>query len=173
MNRNFRWARAAFCLVATVLIASALAYGQSPTTYNINLALAEQSQDDQGRQIVTMMASGDLPGLLTLVLSVAPDGTVTGGEWSLVVSYVTIVNPNGQTEEEKGETLVQKGVLSGTVLAGGTTLNNGAVSAIGYLQLDLSQGTVQYASVPNGSGSASATSTDDRTNSAGSATLTF
>jgi len=64
-------------------------------------------------------------------------------------------------------------VLSGTVLAGGTSLNNGLVSAISYLQLDLSHGTVQYASVPNGSGSATATATDDRANSAGSATLTF
>jgi hypothetical protein len=162
-----------FCLLATIVIASALANAQSPSTYNINLSLAEQSQDDQGRTVVTMISKGDLPGVLTLALSMASDGTVTGGEWSLVVSYTDIVNPQGQTEEEKGETLIQKGVLSGTVLAGGTTLNNGVVSAIGYLQLDLSHGTVEYASVPNGSGSASGTSIDDRANSAGSATLTF
>jgi len=109
MNKTPKWARAALCLIATVLVASVLAYGQSPSTYNINLALAEQSQDDQGRQVVTMMASGDLPGLLTLVLSTGPDGTVTDGEWSLVVSYVTIVNPTGKPKRKRARRWSRRG----------------------------------------------------------------
>src|SRR6516165_5658703 len=71
---------------------------QSPATHNVTLALADQHVDDHGRTVITMMASGDLRGVLTLAISSAPDGTVTDGEWSLNVSYTAPLKSKAQSD---------------------------------------------------------------------------
>ncbi|HTC95447.1 MAG TPA: hypothetical protein VK699_18520 [Terriglobales bacterium] len=153
---------------------------QSPATYNINLALADEHVDDHGRTVITMMASGDLRGVLTLAISSVPDGTVTDGEWSLNVSYTVPLNPDAQPDFSLpdpdaaiGEQLIQRGVLSGTVTGGSITQADGQVAWLIGLRLSLTNGTVEFADVPNGFGTADGSNVNDRTNSAGSMTLTF
>src|SRR5215469_10936078 len=124
MKQVTSWARmCAIVVVAAFMLGTAprgQAAQQSPTTYSINLALAEQSHDDQGRTVITMLASGDLPGVLTLTLSTTADGTVSGGEWALVVSYTAPLNPK-KPNAGSGQKLVQRGVLNGTLTGGSTS----------------------------------------------------
>src|SRR5437879_2102847 len=102
MRTRVVWAqRCALSLVAVLTVAFATSGGaalQSATTYNMQLSLAEQSQDDQGRTLLTMMSAGDLQGVLTLAVTTAADGSITGGEWALTVSYTEPNDPNAQPD---------------------------------------------------------------------------
>jgi hypothetical protein len=174
--------RCAFLVVVALMLAMPSNSGaqQSPATYNVTLALADQHVDDHGRTVITMMASGDLRGVLTLAISSAPDGTVIDGEWSLNVSYTAPLNPNAQPDPSSsdpdagtGEQLIQRGVLSGTITGGSITRADGQVTGLSGLGLSLTNGTVEFADVPNGFGTFDGSSVNDRTNSTGSMTLTF
>jgi hypothetical protein len=184
MRRTSLWVRTCvLCAVTTLMLAASAARAaaqQTPTTYNITLAIASQFQDDQGRYVVTMQAAGDLPGVLTLALATAPDGTVTSGEWAFNASYTAAVNPNAlpdyslpDPDEPIGEKLIQLGVLNGSVSGGFATLAGSQVQALTSVQLAVEAGTVDYAATTTGSGSADGTAVNDPLNSTGSMTLTF
>jgi hypothetical protein len=171
------------CAVTALMFtagATRAAAQQTQTTYNITLAVASQFQDDQGRYVVTMQATGDLPGVLTMALATAPDGTVTSGEFAFNSSYTAPLNPNAvpdyslpDPDEPIGETLVQLGVLSGSVSGGFATLAGSQVQALTSMQFAIESGTVQYTAITTGSGSAAGTAVNDPVNSTGSMTLTF
>jgi len=180
--RNLRKRLCALALPAaflTVTVTSAVAQ-QQPTTYNSNFTIASQSVDDHGRTVIVMQGTGDLPGVLTLVLTMAADGSISGGEWALNVSYTAPLNPNATPDPDSpdpdsavGEQLIQKGTLSGKISSGSATIANGQVSAFTSLQLVITTGTLQFAGVGNGNGNANGTHIDDRANSAASTSLTF
>jgi hypothetical protein len=115
---------------------SAIAQQQTPTTYNSSFSIASQSLDSQGRTVIIMQGTGDLPGVLTLVLSLASDGTVASGEWALNVSYTAPLNPDAppvapdspDPDSGVGEQLIQLGVLSGKIASGSTAAANGQVT---------------------------------------------
>ena len=166
----------AFFAVST----SAVAQQQTATTYNSRFTIASQSTDNQGRTVIVMQGTGDLPGVLTLVLATDVNGSVTGGDWALNVSYTAPLNPNAaphpdlpDSDSPTGEQLVQKGTISGKVSSGSATITNGQVSAFTSLQLVITTGTLQFAGVGNGNGTANGTQIDDRANSAASTSLTF
>ena len=180
--RNLRKRLCALALPAaflTVTVTSAVAQ-QQPTTYNSNFTIASQSIDDHGRTVIVMQGTGDLPGVLTLVLTMAADGSVSGGEWALNVSYTAPLNPNAQPDNSLpdpdspiGEQLIQKGTLSGNIASGSAVTANGQVSTFSSLQLVIATGTLQFAGVTTGNGTANGTHIDDRANSAASTSLTF
>jgi hypothetical protein len=127
-----------------------------------------------------MQGTGDLPGVLTLVLSLAPDGTVASGEWALTVSYTAPLNPNAPPDPNSsdpdsavGEKLIQKGTLSGTIASGSTIAVNGKVTEFSSLELVITTGTLQFAGVTAGNGAANGTDINDRANSSASTSLTF
>lgn len=183
MNTFFAWARsralisAGLLLVPACVVASAQ---QAATTYHTSLSIAHQSRDAKGHSVVILQSAGDLPGVLTLVLSTSPDGSITGGEWALNVSYTAPLNPDTQPvpdspdpDSAQGEQLIQKGTLSGTIAAGSVAFSGDQIAAINSLQLALHTGSMQFATVSSGSGSVSGTYINDRANSAGFVTLTF
>jgi hypothetical protein len=169
--------------VACALVIAALSgvfwvgRAQSQTTYAITLSHAEESVDPVGRAVITMMARGDLQGALTVRLDRSADGTVTGGEWALTVSYTEVIaTPPASSggDDDPGERLVQKGVLKGTVTGGSVTLNDdGSVGTLNGVQLVLTGGTLAYDGTASGSGSIDGTSLADRDNSSGSISLVF
>jgi hypothetical protein len=171
------------CVVVGLFAAAALsvvAIAQSTTTHNVTLAVADQSVDASGRTVITMMASGDLNGVLTVALQVRADGSIATGEWALNVSYTAPLNPNAQPDPSLPdpdspleEQFIQRGVLKGTLTGGSETLANGQVVAISGLQLSLTGGTVEYASVTSGNGTLQGSNLSDRDNSNGSMTLKF
>jgi hypothetical protein len=183
MIPNTQRARLCACLFAVLIspLFTVLSLAQqAQTPHSSSFSLAQQSTDASGRTVILMQGTGDLPGVLTLVLSLNADGSIGGGEWALNVSYVAPLNPNAQynpaaadPDETAGEQLIQKGVLSGTIASGSATVTNGMVTAVGPLQLLISQGTLQFAGVAQGNGTFAGTQINDRTNSTGNATLTF
>jgi hypothetical protein len=185
-DMDIRAARARFCalVISSILLltgsSSAVAQQQSATTYNSSFSIASQSLDPQGRTVIIMQGTGDLPGVLTLVLSLAPDGAVASGEWALNVSYTAPLNPNATPDPSLpdpdsgvGERLIQKGTLSGTVASGSTIAANGQVTEFTSLQLVITTGTLQFAGVTAGNGAANGIHIDDRANSSASTSLTF
>ncbi|HEY5329304.1 MAG TPA: hypothetical protein VIJ79_05410 [Acidobacteriaceae bacterium] len=172
---------AASIALALTFFAGTQAKAQQPAvSYNSTFSIAEQSLDSKGRTVIVMQGTGDLPGVLTLVLSLAADGTISGGEWALNVSYTAPLHPDAapdpnspDPDSAQGEQLIQKGVLSGTIGSGSTTAANGVVSAINSLQLVLTHGTLQFAAVTQGSGSVVGAHIDDRANSNAHTSLTF
>jgi hypothetical protein len=184
MTTNNNWIR--FCALALpaalvlTTVTSAVAQQETVTTYNSSFSIASQSIDDHGRTVIVMQGAGDLPGVLTLVLSMAADGSVSSGEWALNVSYTAPLNPNAQPDYSLpdpdspiGEQLIQKGTLSGTIASGSATIADGAVSAFTSLQLVITTGTLQFSAVTAGNGSAYGIHIDDRTTSAAYTSLTF
>jgi hypothetical protein len=160
--------------------------GRPVSTYHISLRDAQVARPTNGQVVVTMRASGDLPGVLTMQLEL--DSTrqyIVGGEWTLVVSYIQDLpanEPNAavrfknneEHEDSGGEILVQKGVVKGAISSGTVTLNTGgAVVSINSLQLNISGGTVSYDGVTEGNGTAQAAYLQDLTNSVGTLDLSF
>lgn len=184
MRSTSLWVRTCvLCAVATLMLAAGAARAagqQTQTTYNISLSIASQFQDDQGRYVVAMLANGDLPGVFTVALDTASDGTVTGGEWAFNSSYTAPLNPNAlpdyslpDPDEPIGEKLVQLGVLNGSVSGGFATLAGNQVQALTSVQLSVEAGSLQYSAITAGSGSADGAAVNDPVNSTGSMTLTF
>lgn len=167
-------------LVALLCVCTSARTQQATAVYKSSFSIAEQSVDPQGRTVIVMQGTGDLPGVLTLVLNVGADGAISGGEWALNVSYTAPSHPEAQIDPTlqdpdaaQGEKLVQKGVLSGSISSGSTTVANGVVSAINTLQLVITHGSMQFAAVTQGSGSVTGTRIDQRANSSAFTSLTF
>src|ERR1700722_19409403 len=62
--------------------------------HQVTLTGARVSTLDDGRIIISMRATGDLPGLITLSLDPASGGTYSG-RWALVVGFLQDLNADG------------------------------------------------------------------------------
>lgn len=173
------------------LLASSVAIAQTPSTsqshiYTGPLTRARLSQVSPERVVVSADSIGDLPGLLTLTLDVAPDGQITAGQWALVVSYVEDLDPRGPQEEPAHEhgaddkphheyvRLVEKGTIGGSVGGGAIARDgNGAVTALDGARLTLESGSLTFESVRSGGGTASLGNLSSVGTSRGRLTLTF
>ena len=187
-----RLRRTAIGVAALILCAPIVwtARAQEKQTYNLMLSHAGVSQDaTTGETVVTMPVRGDLPGVLTLGVTRDNAGTITGGQWSLVVSYTATTLPSGEVvveapdadeeHEEAGahqgsDALVQKGVIKGSIQAGTIALNaDGSVRSLTDVVLSVTGGTLQYAGATAGSGLLSGSNLSDRSTSSGAVSLIF
>lgn len=143
------------------------------TTRNLVIAGATQSIDASGRVVLVSKVHGDLSGVLTLALTVGPNGAVSGGEWALNLSYIQY-GPGVTRDGDPAETLVKLGVLKGTVTGGSARMGTGGlVTDLNGVQLNLKQGTMTFAGTASGSGTIAATLLDQQTASSGYMTLNF
>src|SRR5437867_2072969 len=114
-------------LAATVAVLPAIwsvGHAANLETRNIDLHQAKVSVVSGSRVVVSMEASGDLRGLLTLTIDRDNNGHLSG-EWALVVRYVQDVDASGNPikpdfDESQGEPqeriqLIDKGTLSGAI----------------------------------------------------------
>lgn len=188
---NTRVSRRWLYVLSIPLFASSVAMAQTPSTsqshiYTGPLSRARVSNVSPARVIVSADSIGDLPGLLTLTLDVAPDGQVTGGEWALVVSYVEDLDPRGPQEESahghgpddtphhEYVQLVDKGTVGGSIAGGAIARDgNGTVTAVNGARLTIESGSLTFASVQAGGGTASLGSLSSVGSSRGRLTLTF
>jgi len=173
------------------LLAGSIAIAQTPSTaqshiYTGPLSRARVSNVSPARVVVSADSIGDLPGLLTLTLDVAPDGQVTGGEWALVVTYVEDLDARGPQEEPAHDhgaedkphheyvRLVEKGTIGGSI-AGGVIARagDGAVTGVNGARLTFESGSLTFDSVRTGGGSASLADLSSVGTSRGRLTLTF
>jgi len=141
----------------------------SPRTHGGSISDVRVTETDSGRAVVVFTASGGLRGMVTLSLDVAQDGSVTGGDWALVSTYVQDLNADGSEAEpdpHSGEgsyaqdsepheefiRIVDKGTLSGQVLGGFVGDGSNGASALVGIQLQLTAGTLSFGSVSTGTG---------------------
>ena len=110
-------------------------------TYNDTVSGAQTASAESGSVAFNLTASGDLPGMLSLKLQ-HEGGNVNGGTWTL-----TVLPPNADA------TSSENGTLTGSLSGGTLTLDaNGIATAANSIQLTVTSGTGQYASITSGSG---------------------
>lgn len=71
----------------------------------MTLSNAVESIDTANRKVFVVNVAGDLPGVLTVAVVVAADGTVSSGEWALNVSYIQFGPPDADGDGDASETL--------------------------------------------------------------------
>lgn len=165
-------------LVASALVAFGMAWqaatihAQSPTTHDLTLASSNETTDSQGRLVLVWNVKGDLPGTLTLRMTMSATGAITGGDWALDVSYIEFGPLSSDGDHE--ESLIQRGVLKGSIAGGAAVLNStGTAVNLSGVQLVVTGATQQFSSVRSGSGSIVGSQLDNSANSNGLLALTF
>ncbi len=159
-------------LACGLALQTAASRAQSPTSHNLTLSNAVESIDSQGRLVLVVGVTGDLPGTLTVRMTISSSGIITGGEWALNVSYIEFgaLSKDGDHEES----LIQRGVLKGSIASGSAVLNgNGTLADFSNVRLVVTGATQQFATVRSGSGSIVGTQLDNSANSNGLLALTF
>jgi len=152
----FFWALAGLLAGAAPQLSPRLlaAHAQAPLrTHHLSLRGITASTDSQGRLIATGRTHGDLPGVLTLAVTLDREGHVLSGEWALDVSYIKFGAIDKDGDGDRAEGLVQLGMLKGTVLGGAATLNSdGRAISLSSLQLELNGATNQFHDTQRGKG---------------------
>jgi hypothetical protein len=168
---------AALMTRVTLSISSPFTADDSVTHRNSTLSSAQIASTDTNRTIITQSARGDLPGVLTLALDInAQDGSVTGGEWALVVTDIqTPAHSRDHGEEEGPDVMViQRGVLKGVVTGGAVVLNpDGTVGSASAIQLAINGGTLEFGDVSSGGGIVNGSDLQDPHDSSGNLSLDY
>ena len=174
-KRTLRRLLVAVCAFALAALSPRVLPAQSqPTTHNLTLSNLAQSIDKTGRVVVTAQVTGDLPGTFTLALAMDGNGHVTGGEWALNVSYIELGPPASDGDGDPSESLVQRGVVKGSVSGGSAVLtSNGLLSDVVGAALNVTGATLQFAGSTSGSGTVNSSDMTDGNASSGSLTVTF
>lgn len=134
--------RAAFIFASasiTWLLVAALVHAQ---TARLNTVEGFQTASTDSENVSLLLnVEGDLPGTSTVVLR--RDGNkVTGGTWTL-----TVMPPNADALSR------EKGQLTGGISGGVLSFNGeGGLTGADSIQLNIQEGTGQYAGVKSGSG---------------------
>jgi len=164
----------------------ALAGGASAgaqTLHEVALSHARVSVQDQ-RVVLTMVAEGDLKGLLTLTLTDVDAAGRGSGEWALVVAYAQELTrvaegPTGgealvDPDEAHSEwlRLVDEGTLSGRVTGAAVSFDAAGVPVAIQAELPLLRGSLRFEGA-SGSGWLDAAALDDGATSSGSLSLSF
>ena len=131
-------------LFFVALLVAAMVTNVSPNTtatYNNAVSGAQTAAAESGSVAFNLTATGDLPGMFSLTLK-HENGDVNGGTWTL-----TVLPPNADA------TSSESGTLTGSFSGGTLTLDaNGIATAANSIQLSVTSGTGQFASITSGSG---------------------
>jgi hypothetical protein len=129
--------------VVAIFFATVVAFlsPHSVANYQNTVSGAQTASAESGSVAFNLNATGDLPGMLSLTLR-HEGGTVNGGSWTL-----TVLPPNADA------TSSESGTLTGSLSGGTVTLDaNGVASAANSIQLTVTSGTGQFASITSGNG---------------------
>lgn len=149
-----------FILVLFMTGAIGHAHPSTSDSHTQDLSGVRVSTPADGRLVVNLEATGDLPGLLTLNLRVDGDGSLRG-DWAFVVRYVDNTDPEtGEEppahghdgESHEGEEhphrdyvrIVDRGTMAGTI--DGATVTLGADGTLTDLSaaLTILQGSLEF-----------------------------
>lgn len=148
-------------------------------SHSVSLNKAVVSKVSDSNIVVTMEASGDMRGSLSLILNRdASNNSITGGDWALVASHIEDVDAHeeslNESEPHGGELLINNGTLRGSITGGSITLNDeGAVTSLGAIQMSVVSGSLTYSEVSAGDGLANGLGLNDVQTSSGTLTLNF
>ena len=152
-NRIWQTSLLALCALLFCVAPARSANKEEPTAHVLTVSSVDQTIDRNGRKIFVAHLSGELPGILTMVLNVEPGGAVTGGEWALNVSYQVFGRPNPAGDGDASERLVQLGHFKGTVVSGTAAVLPNRITTSASVQLMITGATVNFAGITSGSGS--------------------
>lgn len=173
-NRLRSWTVLAVLSGVFLLCSSGPLWAQSTTTHTLTLSNATETIDAQHRRVFVANVQGDIPGTLTLALVVGADGVVTGGEWALTVSYIQFGPPDADGDGDRSESLVQRGVIKGTVSIGSSLLaTDGLASNVSGVLLSVTGGTLEFAGKTGGTGTLNGSSMNQQAASSGTLTINF
>jgi hypothetical protein len=157
-------AAALICAAGLIFSHSQALYAKSGSNHSSWMSPADIVTLKSGQTSLTVRVEGDLTGRLTLIVKPDSNGELAG-TWALVDSHI---------EDGVGdsETLVQRGTIKGTVNGGFAAYGHGG-RIIGFrdLRLQITGGTLAYAGITAGSGSAQGINLETRRRSAGGALL--
>jgi hypothetical protein len=148
----------------------------TPLMHNLTLSKARISEPVNNRTVIVMETEGDERGALTLALDVNPDGSISGGEWAFVATYVENIpgDPPTGDEDAGGELLIQKGTLSGAISAGNVTLNaDQTIASVDSIQLSVEKGTLTFNEISSGNGNGQIINLQEPNTSSGTLSLYF
>ena len=148
-----------FTAVLIIAIAgSSLAYALS--NYSSSLDGRQSTQRVEGKVNLTAQSSGDLPGTFNVNVNYNSDGSISGGDWELIVTQ----NSDGN----------EVGTLKGTISGGTATFDADDWVSSGNFQLNVTRGTGSYSSVTSGTGNIQGTvDREDSTPFSGTLTISF
>ncbi|HEX5887481.1 MAG TPA: hypothetical protein VFY61_02210 [Pyrinomonadaceae bacterium] len=129
--------------VMAIVIASivTLVTPHNVANYNNTVSGAQTASAESASVAFNLNATGDLPGMLSVTLK-HEGGNVNGGTWTL-----TVLPPNADA------TSSESGTLTGSFSGGTLTLDaNGIATAANSIQLTVTSGAGQFASITSGSG---------------------
>lgn len=140
------------------------AHAQAGRAHHGSFAGSGSRSQTRGEITFAGQVGDTLPGYLMLTINYDSNNSISGGNWTLVI---TSRRADGSSSEE--------GRLEGLLSGGSVTLNQaGAVVSVNAAQLTIKSGRGTYSSVVNGQGTFEATSVSgSRTPFDGSLTLTF
>jgi hypothetical protein len=158
-----------------IALATSAAFSQpSGVPHTAELTDARVDPLDTGETVVSMMASGDLKGVVTFKLRRTAEGGVSG-EWAFTVAHVdntdpaTGREPEAEHHHEHGDghgerahphrdyvTMVHRGALAGTVTGAELTFDSAGALATMSASLTIAQGSSEFAGA-TGSGQATLT----------------
>jgi hypothetical protein len=158
--------------------ASAQTPANGPQTYFSALTHATVSNPTPTQTVITMQATGDLWGLLTITANHASGSmVVTSASWALAVDYAQYLPMTSDAPSDDPDAqpmvLINEGTLGGTVT--GATLVTGAggqITGLSGAQLFIVSGSLQFNGVAGG-GSLQATGFADFATSSGTLSLNF
>lgn len=135
-------------LLVTIFITAMVTFVSPHTAanYNDTVSGSQTASAESGTIAFNLNATGELPGMLSVKLQ-HEAGTVNGGSWTL-----TVLPPNADA------TSTESGTLTGSFSGGTLTLDsNGIATAASTIQLNVTSGTGQFASITSGNGTLSLT----------------
>lgn len=124
-----------------VLLAAVVALGavNPAATYNDTVSGSQTAAPESDGIALNLTAAGDLPGMIKLALA-RSEANVTGGSLTM-----TVLPANADASSS------ERGSLTGTVSSGTLTLSeNGTLASASNVQVSITGGTGEYASVTSG-----------------------
>ena len=144
------------CGSAALLLALAPATPVHAAAQVVRLSGARVSVVDATRTVVVFEATGDIRGMLTVMLT---PGQKLGGEWALVSRYVVDLNTGsepkpaleGEGEPEEAPAFVERGTLQGDVVGGQLVFDkNGQPAGIQGLRAVVRNASQEFAGASGG-----------------------
>lgn len=158
-------------VVLLVLLTAGSSVAQQPSgvPHTADLSAPRVDIIDGGDSVISLTATGELKGVVTLKLQRAADGTLKG-DWAFTVAHVdnsdpaTGVEPPPHHDHEQGDgehdhphrdfvTMVHRGALAGAVSGATLTFDSSGTLAELSATLTIAQGSLEFAGA-TGSGQA-------------------
>lgn len=145
--------------LAVAFAATATAHQPSGVPRTADLSAPRVDITESGQTVISLTASGELKGVVTLQLHRAADGSLSG-EWAFTVAHVDNTDPATGLEPEEGHehaedghehgphrdhvTMVHRGALAGTITGANLSFDSAGALSSFSASLTIAQGSSEF-----------------------------